>query len=168
MQLFGAGGFHKYSMVIEMIDVWDLWQVTLISKAAIAANRMPDEVFLLENVEQILVGPDRKMAEMGANSGRGMLSRMTHMGMISSTSMVHQSGVQQSQLNQQSNGSSSASKSYALFCLKTATKRDLQLQTIYVVLADMDESDRFCETIKRIQKRNLKLDYNQFLTWSLT
>ena len=51
LQLFGAGGFHKYSMVIEMIDVWDLWQVTLISKAAIAANRMPDEVFLLENVE---------------------------------------------------------------------------------------------------------------------
>ena len=32
IQLFGGGGFFKYSMVIEMIDEWDLWQVTLISQ----------------------------------------------------------------------------------------------------------------------------------------
>lgn len=41
---------------------------------------MPEEVFLLENVEQILMGPDRKMAELASNTGRGMLSRMTYMG----------------------------------------------------------------------------------------
>ena len=51
MQLFGAGGFHKYNMVIELIEDWNLWQVTLISKVAFEANRMPEDVFLLENVE---------------------------------------------------------------------------------------------------------------------
>ena len=80
MQLFGAGGFHKYNMVIEQIEGWDLWQVTLISKQAFQSNRAPEDVFLLENVEQILVGPDTKMHAMNSNTGMGFMQRMTNIG----------------------------------------------------------------------------------------
>ena len=41
----------KHNMVIEYVEGWDLWQVTLISKHAFQARRMPEDVFLLENVE---------------------------------------------------------------------------------------------------------------------
>ena len=73
MQIFGAGGFQKHNMVIEYVDGWDLWQVTLISKHAFQARRMPEDFFLLENVEQVLIGPDRKMHVMANNLGMGML-----------------------------------------------------------------------------------------------
>ena len=50
-------------MIIELIELWDLWQVTVISREAVTANRKPELVFLLENVEQILTGIDRKMPD---------------------------------------------------------------------------------------------------------
>ena len=49
--MFGAGGFHKFNMVVELIEDWNLWQVTLISEVAFVENRMAEDVFLLENVE---------------------------------------------------------------------------------------------------------------------
>ena len=70
---------------------------------------MPEDVFLLENVEQILMGPDHKMAETAANTGRRMLSRMTYMA----------SAVQQKD--------SQPDKFYTIFCIKTASKRDIQI-----------------------------------------
>ena len=50
-------------MIIELIELWNLWQVTVISREAVSANRKPELVFLLENVEQILTGIDRKMPD---------------------------------------------------------------------------------------------------------
>ena len=43
-------------MVIEHLQEWNLWQVMMIT-----ADGQPEDVFLLENVEQILIGPDRKV-----------------------------------------------------------------------------------------------------------
>jgi hypothetical protein len=60
---FFGGGFGAYNMIIELIEDWNLWLVTIISQEAFNANRKPEEVFLLENVEQILTGFDRKMPD---------------------------------------------------------------------------------------------------------
>lgn len=67
---------------------------------------MPEEVFLLENVEQILIGADRKMLETNLNTGMAFMQRMTQFG----------SGVAQqpAQLS---------GKFFAMFCLRQPKKR---------------------------------------------
>ena len=61
MRLF-TGGFAKFHLVLEKLPDWDVWQATIISEAY-SPGTEPDEVFLLENVEQILYGPDNRMQQ---------------------------------------------------------------------------------------------------------
>ena len=71
---FGGGGFVECNMLFVRLEHWDLWQVTVISKEAFAASRRPEDVFLLENVEQILVSADNKRAN--AHQERRLFARM--------------------------------------------------------------------------------------------
>lgn len=50
MRLFGGGGFLKFNLIIERLTEWGVWQVTIISEAY-CPGLVPEEVFLLENVE---------------------------------------------------------------------------------------------------------------------
>ena len=60
LHLFGAGGFLKFNLVLQKLTDWNLWQITIISEA-FCPGMVPEEVFFLENVEQIMIGQDRKM-----------------------------------------------------------------------------------------------------------
>jgi len=59
-------------------------------------------------------------------------------------------------------------KFYAMFCLRMPGKREYSIQTVYVVFPDKAELDHFQESIAMIQKRSHKINYNQFLTHSIT
>ena len=60
MHIFGTAGFQSHMMILELVPDWNLWQVAIISRDALSGNGIPDDVFLLENVEQILTGVDRR------------------------------------------------------------------------------------------------------------
>lgn len=62
---FNGGTFAPCTMAIEKLEDWRVWQVTIISAEAYEAKRKPEEVFLLENVEQILCCDDRRMDRRG-------------------------------------------------------------------------------------------------------
>ena len=56
----GGCNFQKCNMILEQIKDASLWQVTIV-KEGFDVNTVPDDVFILENVEQILLGLDSKM-----------------------------------------------------------------------------------------------------------
>ena len=55
-----AGSYLKYNLILERLSDWDVWQFTIISEAY-SPGLEPEEVFLLENVEEITYGLDRRM-----------------------------------------------------------------------------------------------------------
>ena len=148
-----SGGFQKYHMVVELVDQWNLWQVTIIQHDGFLANRTPEEVFLFENVEQILTGIDKKMGP-GIQPKVGLLSRSQR---VTTFTQAGQGG--------------HTDKHYALFCLKTATGSCKQHHgSIYVVLPTQEESDRFARMVERIKtaKGAARWANKQFLSLSLS
>ena len=134
-------------MVIEHLHEWNLWQVMMIT-----AEGQPEDVFLLENVEQILIGPDRKVPSPEQSSTFGLsVLRMTR---------------KASGRPEAANSAVESGKYYALFCMRSENRREIQ--SVYVVLPDAEEKDRFCATIEKIHKKSIKCNYKQFITPALT
>ena len=64
------------------------------------------------------------------------------------------------------NSAVESGKYYALFCMRSVNRREIQ--SVYVVLPDSEEKDRFSTTIEKISKKSIKCNYKQFITPALT
>ena len=53
----GAGGFKCHTLILQKLEEFNLWQVSILPEN-FNHSKVPDEVFLLENVRQILIGID--------------------------------------------------------------------------------------------------------------
>ena len=53
----GAGGFKCHTLILQQLEEFNLWQVSIIPEN-FHHSKVPDEVFLLENVRQVLIGID--------------------------------------------------------------------------------------------------------------
>ena len=141
LHIFGGGGFQKFNLVLERLAEWNLWQVTIFSEA-LNRGMVPEEVFLLENVEQIMVGPDRKMQDLDGNKGRNMLLRISRMGTISRASEAPKS----------SEGRP-AESTYFRFCMRSANRHDNS--NVYVVLKQPEAVQRLIKAIEVISAKSL-------------
>ena len=53
----GAGGFKCHTLILQRLEEFNLWQVSILPEN-FRQSKVPDEVFLLENVRQVLIGID--------------------------------------------------------------------------------------------------------------
>ena len=124
-------------MIIDFVQDWNLWQVSIISNDALAAGGRPEEIFLLENVEQILTGIDRRIENQGHKSNH-LFSMMQQLKIKGCSTPRSKAGPAETHHE----------RHFVLFIIKKATKR--QYQYVYCYLPSLTERSNFCQAIAEI------------------
>ena len=144
-RLFGGNGFLKFNLVIERLPDWDVWQVTIISEAY-CPGLVPEEVFLLENVEQILYGVEHNKNEKEATDtarpsiNSSLFSRFANVMQSKDTSVAAGSDSSQNQ-----------DQNFVIFCMRP-NKNGAPVNNIFIKVNEKEQMERLLQAFNKIMK----------------
>ena len=147
LKFMGVQGFRTFSLIFQFIDELHLWGVSIVQES-FNQNQRPDEFFMLDSVEQILVGIDKVQTQAAASRNYSMFQRLQRVGTVANASQVAKED----------------HKYQAIFTMKQLKKR--AAPPVAIQLPSLEEKERFCAVVQHIATHCKK--YKQFLTESIT